>query len=372
MVCHFKTIQWKKRKKNLKSTPFKTPSQQRWKPCPSRWTPVTWMADPFSFMKPTHIRHPLHHHHHHLSGYTHPGCHHIHLLLFRSSRESSVEPHSEDSSPTGRKRHQSEPAFIRPHDIDRGLTPRLSALLQEMSPLAPYKLERSAKARARQAFSTMHWTPFKTLQRKSVNLVQIDSFQDPCTFVYVTQPLCIDSFQDPCDLSSKLTHFKTLGSYTALNCSNWLISRPLHSPWETTFKLTVLNLHGRLPSTKLVLSRQFHTVNPGLISRPLHHIIQCFHSPWETSLEKLDSFRTILHSEFRIPFKTPVTHTSHSVNGLLSRPFRRGKEHRAHSNTVLVTFWTHFKTPHQKSKKTQDMTTRHIIHHHHHHTIEGM
>ena len=78
------------------------------------------------------------------------------------SRESSVEPHSEDSSPTGRKRHQSEPAFIRPHDIDRGLTPRLSALLQETSPLAPYKLERSAKARARQAFSTMHWTPFKT------------------------------------------------------------------------------------------------------------------------------------------------------------------------------------------------------------------
>ena len=30
------------------------------------------------------------------------------------SRESSVEPSSEDSSPEGRKRHQSEPAFIRP------------------------------------------------------------------------------------------------------------------------------------------------------------------------------------------------------------------------------------------------------------------
>ena len=46
-----------------------------------------------------------------------------------SSRESSVEPHSKDSSPTGRKRHQFEPAFIRPHGIDRGLPPRLSALL---------------------------------------------------------------------------------------------------------------------------------------------------------------------------------------------------------------------------------------------------
>ena len=54
------------------------------------------------------------------------------------SRESSVEPSSEDSSPKGRKRHQSEPAFIRPHDVDQGLTPSLSALLAETSPLAPY------------------------------------------------------------------------------------------------------------------------------------------------------------------------------------------------------------------------------------------
>ena len=55
------------------------------------------------------------------------------------SRESSVEPSSEDSSPEGRKRHQSEPAFIRPHDADQGLTPGLSALLAETSPLAPYQ-----------------------------------------------------------------------------------------------------------------------------------------------------------------------------------------------------------------------------------------
>ena len=83
-----------------------------------------------------------------------------------SSRESSVEPHSEDSSPRGRKRHKSEPAFIWPQDIDRGLTPRLSALLQETSPLAPYKWERSAKARARQVFSTMHWLLSRSLWGK--------------------------------------------------------------------------------------------------------------------------------------------------------------------------------------------------------------
>ena len=70
------------------------------------------------------------------------------------SRESSVEPSSEDSSPEGRKRHQSEPAFIRPRDIDQGLTPGLSALLAETSPLAPYRLQRQAKAKAQEKITT--------------------------------------------------------------------------------------------------------------------------------------------------------------------------------------------------------------------------
>ena len=71
--------------------------------------------------------------------------------------------------------------------------------------------------------------------------------------------------------------------------------------------------------------------------------------------------KTILHCEFRIPSKTPVTHMSHSENGLISRPFRRGrgKEHRTYGSTVLVTFWTPFKTPHWKLKKTQDNQTDH-------------
>ena len=220
------------------------------------------------------------------------------------SRESSIEPHSEDSSPTGRKRHQSEPAFIRPHDVDRGLTPGLSALLQEMLPLAPYKLERSAKVRARQAFSTMHWTPFKTPWRKIGNwcilthfktlthTAKCDSFQDHHSGLY-SKSSEIDSFQDPCDLSS-----------------NWLISKPyvhiqhntvqidsfqepciglqcFHSPWETPFKTDCVRSSWEITFRKLVLSGPFHTVNPALISRPLHHIAQCFHSPWETSFRKL-------------------------------------------------------------------------------------
>ena len=70
------------------------------------------------------------------------------------SRESSIEPSSEDSSPKGRKRHQSEPAFIRPHHINKGLTYGLSALLVETSPLAPYRIQWQAKVKAQEKIST--------------------------------------------------------------------------------------------------------------------------------------------------------------------------------------------------------------------------
>ena len=70
------------------------------------------------------------------------------------SRESSVEPSSEDSSPEGRKRHQSEPAFIQPHDVDQGLSHGLSALLAETSPLAPYRIQWQVKVKAQEKIST--------------------------------------------------------------------------------------------------------------------------------------------------------------------------------------------------------------------------
>ena len=70
------------------------------------------------------------------------------------SRESSMDPSSEDSSPKGRKRHQSEPAFIRPCDVDRGCSHGLSALLAETSPLAPYRIQQQAKVKAQEKIST--------------------------------------------------------------------------------------------------------------------------------------------------------------------------------------------------------------------------
>ena len=66
-----------------------------------------------------------------------------------------MEPNAEEATPECRVRHKSEPAFIQPMDINRRLMTGLSALLQETSPLAPYKKARSAKAKAREAFSNM-------------------------------------------------------------------------------------------------------------------------------------------------------------------------------------------------------------------------
>ena len=66
-----------------------------------------------------------------------------------SSREKLVSPATEDHTA------QKHPAFIWPQDIDTQLTTGLAVLIQETSPLAPYKIQRSAKRKARQAFSTM-------------------------------------------------------------------------------------------------------------------------------------------------------------------------------------------------------------------------
>ena len=163
-----------------------------------------------------------------------------------SSRESSVEPHSEDSTSTGRKRHQSEPAFIRPQDIDRGLTCGLSAFLREMSTPTTLQVGEISQSKSQTGFQQYALNSFQDPASKiKCNLVQRDSFQDPfmckltpfktITVAYMAihqkltpfkTPVQIDSFQDPNKFIyntklCKFTHFKTIiYSYTALNCSN--------------------------------------------------------------------------------------------------------------------------------------------------------
>ena len=157
------------------------------------------------------------------------------------------------------------------------------------------------------AYTANHqiFTPFKT----PVNHNQIDSFQDPM-FICSTKLF-------------KLTPFKT----PALDCMVFPIS--IGDTLQTD-------------SVKISMGNY---------------------------LQLIGYFRTILHSEFQTHFKTPVNHTSHSVNGLISRPFRRGKEDRAHGSS-FSDFLDSFQDPTLEIKeKTQ--TTQQIIHHHHC-TTEGM
>ena len=77
-------------------------------------------------------------------------------------------------------------------------------------------------------------------------------------------------------------------------------------------------------------------------------------SPWETTLRKLVLSGPPVHSEFQTPFKTPVNHMSHSVNGLFSRPFRRGKEQQRTLQYSFSDFLDPFQDPALEIKKTQD------------------
>ena len=153
MAPHFKTLQWKRRRKTTKPTPFKTLSPRRWRNLfPSR-TAATWTSHPCHFKTLTKVTNPLHHSHR----TSHWDLHHFHHHHHCIHPESHLWTLIQYSSPEGRRRHRSEPTFIRPSDIDRGLTPSLSALVEANSSLAPYNLGRTAKTKGRQVCSTMRW-----------------------------------------------------------------------------------------------------------------------------------------------------------------------------------------------------------------------
>ena len=66
-----------------------------------------------------------------------------------SSREKLVSPNAEDHIAP---KHE----IIQPQDIDTQMTSGLAAFIQETSPLPPYKIQCSAKRKARQTLSNMH------------------------------------------------------------------------------------------------------------------------------------------------------------------------------------------------------------------------
>ena len=160
-------------------------------------------------------------------------------------------------------------------------------------PLAPYiQVGEISQSKSQIGFQHYALNSFQDPSEEKCNSVQIDSFQDPCKFVYGTQLLCIDSFQDPCAnwlISDpwfvystklfKLTPFKT----PVLSMGNYLQIDSVISPWETSFN--------KIDSFKSIS----HSESWTQFQIPAW-LKQCFRSPWETSMEKINSFRISLHS----------------------------------------------------------------------------
>ena len=137
----------------------------------------------------------------------------------------------------------------------------------------------------------------------------------------------------------KLTPFKT----PAPSMGNYLHIDSAESPWETSFN--------KIGYFKTILHSESWTHFKTLAS-----FWQCSNSPWETSLRKQIASGWLYTVNFRF-FSRPLCFIQWM--GLISRPFRRGKWDRTNSRTVLVTFWTPFKTPYRESRRqtTQDNWT---------------
>ena len=330
---------WKRRKSSLKATPFNTPSPQRQKMCPSRWTPATWMPDPGYLMNLTHIKHPLHHLHYHPSGYTHPGCHHIHPLHLYHQENHQLSlafrgllTYRQEETPVWTSLHQTPQDWQRTHtqtfsSIAGNVTPGhhtnwRDQPKQELDRLSAQCIELLSRSSQRKIGNWCILTHFKTL----THTAKFDSFQDHHSGQY-SKSSEIYSFQDPCELQS-----------------NWLISEPYVHMWaQNLFVLTPFKTPVNLSSNWLLSRPNVYmqhkklsnltpfktlTLDYKVFLFPMAETLQSdsVKSPWETTLRKLVLSGPPIHSEFQTHFKTPVNHTSHSVNGLLSRPFRRGKE----------------------------------------------
>ena len=148
MDHHFKTLQRPKEQSNqcddLDS--FQDPRQKQKKS-------VTFQDDPLIFksIKPqgtnnstsnhsSHSSHRVQHFSPHSPSSSPPAQ--------LSSREKLVSPNAEDHMAP---KHQ----IIRPQDVNKQMTSGLAALIQETSPIAPYKIQPSAKRKARHTIRNM-------------------------------------------------------------------------------------------------------------------------------------------------------------------------------------------------------------------------
>ena len=103
-----------------------------------------------------------------------------------------------------------KPAFIWPQNIDKGLTPRLSALLAETSPLAPYRKDENSQGSHQTENKHTKVTSFKTICGLYGKIIRN---------WLLSRPLCIHTI---------LASFKTIWNlHSEISIRNWLILRPL-------------------------------------------------------------------------------------------------------------------------------------------------
>ena len=172
-------------------------------------------------MNQTHIKHPQHHPHHHPQGTTHLD-HHVMLTpsiisiqrIIHGAQLRGLLTQRQGETPVWTSFH------LTPWCWPRTLTCGLSALLAETSPLAPYRLQRQAKAKA----------------QEKISLPISDSFQD-----HLGPTWWIDSFQDHHVHANRIGYFQDHLRHTQwiidLHGPFWLLSRP-------SYDISPLNLHG--------------------------------------------------------------------------------------------------------------------------------
>ena len=165
-------------------------------------------------MNQTCIKHPQHHLHHHPQGTTHLDHRHVH-------HQHHFHPENHPWSPVQRTPHPKagrdtslNQLSSDPHDVDQGLSHGLSALLAETSPLAPYRLQWQAKAKAQEKITTHKWLLSRPFGTDMVNWL-------------ISRPSCV---------------YK----------QNWLLSRP-----SETY---TVDLHGHSASTSMDYFTPFKTI----------------------------------------------------------------------------------------------------------------
>ena len=143
MAIPFENISTQKRPKSPKvteMTPFQTPGQKRERKWPSGTPTMQWLIELQTrviFRDTAHVE--------------------AHSLKLYDSRRAMTCKLSEHSS-------SHITSIASSTALDTGLSTELAALLQETSPLAPYKKERSANRKVIQTFNIMRWTSVRTLQ----------------------------------------------------------------------------------------------------------------------------------------------------------------------------------------------------------------